>query len=197
LSPPGWGPTGVVNLLIPGAFFLPCTRGRPGGGVPAFWALPWLERCEPPPDLPRVQGRNKAPCEISCLFGRRRASGPEGRRDVARGFNPWLGRHPHPTKVPEGRREPSRQRRDAVPPGRREVLVPTGPSSPAAEVHPAPCVAAQESHRRGPDEVRGLRPACPTPCRGTDACSCAESPTAIICSPMAQFQCLFAQPWSQ
>src|SRR5579872_2884605 len=42
-----------------------------------------------------------------------------------------------------------------------------------------------------------LRPACPTYRRGTDACSCAEGPAAMIRSPIAQFQCLFAQPWSQ
>ena len=36
--------------------------------------------------------------------GRRCASGPEGRRDKARGFNPWLA-PPPPTEVPEGRRE--------------------------------------------------------------------------------------------
>src|SRR5579872_1963162 len=43
-----------------GAFLLPRTRGRQGGGAHRPGTLPWLEGCEPPPDLPRVRGRNKA-----------------------------------------------------------------------------------------------------------------------------------------
>ena len=83
-------------------------------------------------------------------------------------------RHPTPPEVPKGRREHPPQRSEA---SSRRGLLP-------------------ESHRRRPDEVRGLRPTCPAPCRRADAISCAESPTAMIRSPIAQFQCLFAQPWS-
>src|SRR3954454_11954541 len=54
------------NRPEPGAFLLPCTRGRPGGGVPESGTLPCPAGCEPPPGLPRVQGRKKAPGEISC-----------------------------------------------------------------------------------------------------------------------------------
>src|SRR3954454_12967781 len=62
--PPGGGRAGERGRCIPGAFFLPCSRGRPGGGVPESGTRPCSGGCEPPPNLPRVQGRNQAPCEI-------------------------------------------------------------------------------------------------------------------------------------
>src|SRR4051794_5728675 len=53
----------------------------------------------------------------SSLSRRTEISGPEGRRDVARGFNPWLA-PPHPTEVPEGRRDLSLRFESASQPAR-------------------------------------------------------------------------------
>ena len=66
------------------------TRLAAGGGAPESGALPCPVGCESPPDLPRVRGRNKAPCERGCLKQVPGTPWNQPGTQPAEGFAAWL-----------------------------------------------------------------------------------------------------------
>src|SRR3954469_18382157 len=61
--PGGWGPAGVVNPPNQEPFSSPVLGGGREGELQPRKTIGLRA---PPPGLPRVQGRKKAPCEIGC-----------------------------------------------------------------------------------------------------------------------------------